>query len=111
MITIRIDVRDGKIVCGGNGGHVRAPHQSAITWTSTGDDKKFLLEFSRLGVETSAPAADPEHWPFQETAPSEPVNTFKGTLKKLAVDGLPPVYKYNVRVGKLFLDPIVIVDR
>jgi len=111
MITIKIDVRDGKIVCGGHGGHVRAAHQSVITWTSTGEDKKFQLEFSRLGVETADSGVNPGDWPFQEPAPSEPVNTFKGTLKKLAADGLPPVYKYNVRVGKLFLDPIVIVDR
>lgn len=111
MITIKIDVRDGKIVCGGSGGHVRTPHQTAITWMSTGDDKKFELEFSRLGIETAAPGTDPEHWPFQEAPPSAPVNSFKGTLKKVAADGLPPVYKYNVKVGKLLLDPIVIVDR
>lgn len=111
MITIKIDVRDGKIVCGGKGGHVRAPHQTVIAWKSTGDDKKFQLEFAQLGIETADAADDPAHWPFQEAPPSGPTNSFVGTLKKLTANGLPPVYKYNVKVGNLILDPIVIVDR
>jgi hypothetical protein len=111
MITIKIDVRDGQINCGANGGHVRAPHQSVITWKSTGDDKKFELEFFRLETETTGAAAENEHWPFQEAPSSAPTNTFVGTLKKLAPSDSPPVYKYNVKVGNIVLDPVVIVDR
>ena len=111
MITVKIDVRDGKITCGANGGHLRVPHQTAITWKSTGEDKKFELEFFRLGIETGDAVAEHEHWPFQEKPPAAPTNSFTGTLKKLAPSGLPPVYKYNVKVGNLLLDPVVIVDR
>jgi hypothetical protein len=109
MITIKIDVRQGQITCGANGGHIRAPHGTVITWKSTGEDKKFELEFFQLGIETAD--AELEHWPFQETPPSGPTNTFAGTLKKLVANDLAPAYKYNVKVGNLVLDPIVIVDR
>ena len=114
MTTIQIDVKDGKITCGKNGGHIRVPHGTAITWTSTGTDKKFQLEFSQLGVETAATARQLEHWPFEKPEGPEPgpTNTFTGTLKALPQGpGHPPVYKYNVRVGDLLLDPIIIVDR
>ena len=111
MITIKIDVRDGKITCGANGGHVRAPHGTVIAWKSAGEDKKFELEFFQLGLETTDPAAEVEHWPFQEKPPSTPTNTFVGTLKRLAANDRAPVYKYNVKVGNLFLDPIIILDR
>jgi len=111
MITIKIDVRDGRITCGTSGGHIRVPHESVITWKSTGEDKKFELEFFQLGTETADAAGELEHWPFQETRPSGPTNTFVGTLKKLAANDWAPVYKYNVKVGDLLLDPIVIVDR
>lgn len=56
-------------------------------------------------------AAALDHWPFQETPPSAPTDTFVGTLKMLTSSALAPVYKYNVKVGELVLDPIVIVDR
>jgi hypothetical protein len=111
MITVKIEVHDGKISCGAKGGHIRAPHGTVITWKSTGEDKKFELEFFRLGIETAEAAAKLEHWPFQETRPSGPANTFVGTLKALKGDDMAPVYKYNVKVGDLVLDPIVIVDR
>ena len=111
MITIKIDVRDGRITCGTSGGHIRVPHESVITWKSTGEDKKFELEFFQLGTETAEADAELEHWPFQEARPSGPTNTFVGTLKKLAANDWAPVYKYNVKVGDLLLDPIVIVDR
>ncbi len=113
MTTIHIDVKDGKVTCGTNGGHIRVPHGTAITWTSTGADKKFQLEFVQLGVEAAGAAQELEHWPFDD--PSGPqsgaTNSFKGTLKKLTAAGRAPVYKYNVRVGDLLLDPIIIVDR
>ena len=111
MITIKIDVRDGRITCGTSGGHIRVPHESVITWKSTGEDKKFELEFFQLGTETADAAGELEHWPFQETRPSGPTNTFVGTLKKLAANDWAPVYKYTVKVGNLVLDPIIIVDR
>lgn len=110
MTTIKIDVRDGQVTCGTNGGHVRVPHNSVITWQSTGEDKKFELDFVQLGFEPGDPAAKLDHWPFQEPPPAAPTNSFTGTLKKLAGTGVAPVYKYNVRVGKLLLDPIIIVD-
>jgi hypothetical protein len=120
MTTIHIDVKNGKITCGTNGGHVRARHGTAITWTSKGTGKKFELEFSQLGVETAATASASEDWPFDQPAGPEPgpTDTFTGTLKKLPESagqapaaGQAPVYKYNVRVGDLLLDPIIIVDR
>lgn len=111
MTTINIDVRDGKVTCGTNGGHVRVRHGSKITWKSTGEDKKFNLEFFRLGFETENLAADPVHWPFNEAPPTSPTNTFEGTLRNLAPADSVPAYKYNVIVGSLILDPIVIVDR
>jgi hypothetical protein len=114
MTTIQIDVQDGKVTCGKNGGHVRVPHGTAITWTSQGTGKKFVLEFSQLGVETAATARELEDWPFDKPAGPEtaPTDTFTGTLKKLPqTAGHAPVYKYNVRVGELLLDPIIIVDR
>jgi hypothetical protein len=111
MTTIKIDVRGGQITCGTNGGHVRAPHGTVITWQSTGEDKKFQLEFFQLGVETGEAATALDHWPFLEKPPAAPTNTFVGTLKKLAANDAAPAYKYNVKVGDLLLDPIVIVDR
>jgi len=113
MTTIQIDVQDGKVTCGTNGGHIRVPHGTAITWTSKGADRKFALEFFQLGVETAGAARELEHWPFETPQGPEPgaTNTFTGTLKKLAQPGPAPVYKYNVRVGDLLLDPIIIVDR
>ena len=110
MITIKIDVRNGKIICGAAGGHVRAPHGTVIKWESTGDDKKFELEFSQLGIEAAEAGAELEDWPFQERPPPAPTNTFVGTLKSLASNDRAPVYKYNVKVGNLLLDPIIIVD-
>jgi hypothetical protein len=111
MTTIHIDVKDGKVTCGANGGHIRVPHGTVITWTSTGADKKFELEFAQLGVEGTARKL--VHWPFDDpSAPGPgPTNTFKGTLRKLASADHTPIYKYNVRVGDLLLDPIIIVDR
>ncbi len=56
MTTIHIDVKNDKITCGKNGGHIRVPHGTAITWTpSEGTGRKFVLEFSQLGVETKRP--------------------------------------------------------
>ena len=113
MTTIQIDVRNGKVTCGANGGHIRVPHGTAITWTSQGADKKFELEFFQLGLETTGAARELEHWPFAEPASGKPgpTNTFVGTLKKLAPGDPAPVYKYNVRVGELLLDPIIIFDK
>jgi hypothetical protein len=111
MTTIKIGVRSGKVTCGAKGGHVRAPHGTVITWKSTGEDKKFALKFKQLGTETTGAAAGLDHWPFQESPPKWPTNTFVGTLKKLAASDAAPIYKYTVKVGKLVLDPIVIVDR
>ncbi len=111
MTTIKIDVRHGQITCGANGGHVRVPHGSVITWKSTGEDKKFELEFSQLGTESADAGTELEHWPFQEPQPAWPTNTFVGTLRELGAGESPPVYKYNVKVGDLLLDPIVIIDR
>jgi len=111
MTTISIGVRGGKITCGAKGGHVRAHHGSVITWKSRGEDKKFVLNFEQLRVETAKTSAKLDHWPFLEPRPSKPTNTFTGTLKKLAANDWAPVYKYSIKVGKLVLDPIVIVDR
>jgi hypothetical protein len=114
MTTIHIDVKNDKITCGKNGGHIRVPHGTAIKWTSEGTGRKFVLEFSQLGVETAATARDLEDWPFETPAGpvSEAKETFEGTLKKLPeAAGHVPVYKYNVRVEDLLLDPIIIVDR
>ena len=114
MTTIKIDVQNGKVTCGKNGGHIRVPHGTAIKWTSEGTGKKFVLEFSQLGVETAATARKLEHWPFAkpEGPESAPTNSFTGTLKALPQGpGHAPVYKYNVRIGDLLLDPIIIVDR
>lgn len=113
MTTIQIDVVGGKVTCGKSGGHVRAPHGTAITWTSNGPDKKFELEFEQLGMEAVGSSQLLQHWPFSEpaTPPTKPTNSFTGTLRKLASEGVVPVYKYNVKVGDLVLDPIIIVDR
>jgi hypothetical protein len=112
MTTIQIDVKDGKITCGASGGHLRVPHGTAITWTSSGKDKMFELEFEQL--DTTGAAHTLVHWPFEKpAAPMDgPRNDFTGILKSLpSTAGHAPVYKYNVRVGKLLLDPIIIVDR
>jgi hypothetical protein len=113
MTTIQIDVKNGEVTCGSNGGHLRVPHGTVINWTSTGADKKFVLKFEQIGFEAGGAAGDLEHWPFVDPSgpQSEPKNTFKGTLRKLASEGHTPVYKYSVRVGDLLLDPIIIVDR
>jgi hypothetical protein len=113
MTTIHIDVQDGKVVCGTNGGHVRVPHGTAITWKSKDKDQTFELEFLQLEVETAG-VAPLVHWPFEEPAspPTGRKNEFTGTLRKLtSTTGHAPIYKYNVRVGDLLLDPIIIVDR
>jgi hypothetical protein len=113
MTTIQIDVRNGTVTCGASGGHVRVPHGSQITWTSKGADKKFELEFFQLGLESADATRELVHWPFEEPQGSKsgPTNTFVGTLKKIGNEGHAPVYKYNVRVGDLLLDPIIIIDK
>lgn len=114
MATIKIDVRGGEVTCGASGGHVRVPHGTRITWTSQGDAKKFELEFFQLGLESAEAGQALEHWPFEEAQSDEswPTNNFVGTLKRLATtEGHAPVYKYNVKVGKLLLDPIIIIDK
>jgi hypothetical protein len=113
MATIKIDVRDGEVTCGASGGHVRLPHGTQITWTSHGNDKKFELEFFQLGLESASADHELVHWPFEElqSARTWPTNTFVGTLKKLGAAGHAPVYKYNVKVGDLLLDPIIIIDK
>jgi hypothetical protein len=110
MTTLKVGVRRGKVTCGANGGHVRALHGSVITWESKGEDKKFVLKFERLGMETGHTGKKLEHWPFQEPQPKAPTNSFTGTLKKLDAGEPAPAYKYSVKVGKLILDPIIIVD-
>ena len=113
MTTIQIDVLNGKVTCGKSGGHIRVPHGTAITWTSNGEDKKFELEFFQLGVEAAGSSRELDHWPFKKPAgpASKPTNSFTGTLRELGPEGAVPVYKYNVKVGDLVLDPIIIVDR
>jgi hypothetical protein len=113
MTTIQIDVKNGTVICGASGGHVRLPHGTQITWTSKGADKKFELEFVQLGLESPGAARALVHWPFEEpqSSKSGPTNTFVGTLKKIDSEGHAPVYKYNVRVGDLLLDPIIIIDK
>ena len=111
MATIQIDVRNGTVTCGETGGHVRVPHGTQITWTSKGEDKKFELEFFQLQLESGA-VRELVHWPFEEPrGKSSPTNSFVGTLKKIGKEGHAPVYKYNVRVGDLLLDPIIIIDK
>jgi len=113
MTTIQIDVQNGTVTCGASGGHVRLPHGTQITWTSKGADKKFELEFSQLGLESAGAPRELVHWPFEEpmSSRSGPTNIFVGTLKKIGSGGHAPVYKYNVRVGDLLLDPIIIIDK
>jgi hypothetical protein len=113
MTTIQIDVQNGTVTCGASGGHVRLPHGAQITWTSKGADKKFELEFFQLGLESAGAAGELVHWPFEEPMSSRSgrTNTFVGTLKKIGNGAHPPVYKYNVRVGDLLLDPIIIIDK
>jgi hypothetical protein len=112
MTTIQIDVQNGAVTCGASGGHVRVPHGTQITWTSKGADKKFELEFFELGLESADAARELVHWPFEEPmGKSGPANTFVGTLKKIGKEGHAPVYKYNVKVGALLLDPIIIIDK
>jgi hypothetical protein len=113
MASIKIDVRRGVVTCGASGGHLRAPHGTQITWTSQGEDKKFELEFLQLGLESAGAAHELVHWPFEEPQSTRtwPTNTFVGTLKKLGTEDHAPVYKYNVRVGDLLLDPIIIIDK
>jgi hypothetical protein len=112
MTTIRIDVQNGTVTCGTKGGHVRAPYGTKITWTSKGTDRLFELEFLQLGLETADAAQKLVHWPFEEPMDSKsgPTDFFVGTLKEVAA-GDAPIYKYNVRVGDLLLDPILIIDR
>ncbi len=94
MTTIQIDVQDGKVTCGKSGGHLRVRHGTAITWTSSGADQKFILEFEQFGVETAASAPKLVHWPFDHPTefPSKPTNAFTGTLRTLAPEGQVPVY-------------------
>jgi hypothetical protein len=112
MATIQIDVQNGTVTCGASGGHVRVPHGTQITWTSKGEDKKFELEFFQLQLESDA-VRELVHWPFEEPQSSKSgrTNTFVGTLKKIGAGGHAPVYKYNVRVGDLLLDPIIIIQK
>ncbi len=112
MTPIKIDVKNGVVTCGANGGHVRVCHGTKITWTSDGDDKKFKLEFFPMELESGTPSPL-EHWPFKESADSQPspANTFVATLRDVGDSDHVPVYKYNVRVGDLLLDPILIIDR
>jgi hypothetical protein len=110
MTTIQIDVQDGKVTCGTNGGHIRVPHGTTVTWASKDRDWKFELEFEQLRLETAGTSHALKHWPFDDpaTPPAGPTHTFVGTLRKLAKDEPAPIYKYTVKVGDLVLDPIII---
>jgi hypothetical protein len=114
---IGFEVRDNTIICGANGGNVSGYEGDTIVWTSADPDAEWLLQFVPLGLENegAAPLNDLSEWPFTKTGPSNGIvvatREFQGTLREFRhPDHRQPVaFKYTLTIGKLRLDPIVIV--
>ncbi len=108
-IDIDISVERNTIICGRNGGHVRACEGTRIVWRS---GNEFTVQFSPFAVEnpgtpdlTNLPA-----WPFEENPADlrKPQIMHQATL----LPDVPLVgYKYTLTLGNLTLDPIIIVDK
>jgi len=100
---ISIEITNGVISCGGSGGSLVAGNNDTIRWHSDAD---FVLAFTNLRDHTAA-------WPFAPPRPEFPTRDFTATVAiGPHVDPInkPVYYKYTITVGKLSLDPIVIVD-
>jgi hypothetical protein len=100
MAPIKIQIRNGTILCTPADGHVRARQGTALEWVSK--DEEFTLSFTLLGGGSAWPFNEPQKGAF-------PTKHFRGMLKD--VDGDAPAYKYTVRMGSKLLDPIIIVDK
>lgn len=129
-IDIKID--NNTIIAGTNGGNVTGAPGDKVIWRADPGTPPFSLSFfqqaaepaAKLGVRASARArataakghidvAALPRWPFVEPEPPEgitpPSRFFCGTLSGNFEP--PTAFKYNITVGNLQLDPIVIVDR
>jgi hypothetical protein len=114
---IRIDVVNGEVVAGSNGGNVRNSRHPIASWTSEYD---FKLEFFLFNEEAAPLRAHLDaRWPFRQQKPTGGIvkvkagGTFVGRLNWPA--NTNAVYKYNItvttRTGEVHrLDPIIIID-
>ena len=133
VYEVDIQVENNTIVVGTNGGNVIGAPGDKVIWRAAAGSPPFSLAFFQLSAEPSVKlgarasararaAAAKGHidvaalprWPFVE--PPEPpggivppTRFFVGTLSGNFEP--PTAFKYNITVGNLQLDPIVIVDR
>jgi len=118
MATIPIDISvlNNTLIVGANGGSARGLPGTKIVWRAASQEVTFTLEFFQLATE--AAERKPinvqllKRWPFDEREPAGgvvgPTKQFTGTLSKGAEN---TQFKYDVTVGSLRLDPIIIVDK
>ena len=133
VYEVDIAVENNTIIVGTNGGNITGAPGDKIIWRATAGTPPFSLQFFQLAAEPAVKlgarasararaAAAKGHtdvaalatWPFVE--PPEPpggivppTRFFCGTLSGNFEP--PTAFKYNITVGNLQLDPIVIVDR
>jgi hypothetical protein len=114
---IPIDVVNGEVVAGSNGGNVRNSRHPIASWTSEYD---FELEFSLFDEEEAPLRAHlDERWPFRQQKPKDGIVKIKGGGSFVGRLNWPAntnaVYKYNITVttqtGEVHrLDPIIIIE-
>lgn len=98
---IKIHVNEGTIYCTPNGGALRARQNTKVRWECA---HPFTLTFTQLG-------GTEEPWgPFTSHL-SGAQHVVDTPTQSVPQGAQAPFYKYTVRVGKLMLDPIIIVDK
>jgi hypothetical protein len=98
---IIIHVVEGTVWCSPNGGALRALQRTKVHWECA---YPFTLTFTQLGG-TEQP------WGPFTSHRSDGKEVVDSHTQSVAPDAQAPFYKYTVRVGKLMLDPIIIIDK
>ena len=97
-----INVAQGTIWCTPNGGALRAPQNTLVRWECP---YPFTISFTQLGG-SDAP------WGELSSHPEAgDIQAIEVKPRQVPPGAQPPFYEYTVRVGRLTLDPIIIVDK
>lgn len=96
------------VIFGNSGGNVRGKGGRKVKFSCGQDVSAFTITCSDFPDNGDTP--DPA-WPFVESQPLGPVDTFVGTLKKPEKGAGMLIFKYTIGVaGMIAADPIIIVD-
>jgi hypothetical protein len=96
-------VESGTIWCTPNGGALRANENTKVHWESD-ERHPFTLTFEQLGGFEVA-------WGPLKSALVGHKQVVNAVTPRAPEGEQPPFYEYTVRVGKLILDPIIIIDK